>query len=182
MPAKIYRAYNNTSGALSGTAVLAGQPTSSTANLTRTMLQVAPNATSPGIRVVGWGYCFPAGAPTNNVVLELADTGTVFASALTAHVAAGVQKMNVPTGEASTVQLGTALTGYCTTAAGTASTEGTITASRLFDVFVANGVRDYWRYELGRESEIPPGNCLRLRATPTSAASVSPLVWIDWEE
>lgn len=183
MPAKIFRAYNAPTGSLNATALPATQSTSSTANLTRTMLQIAPSTTAPSIRVIGWGYQFPT-APAANVVMDLVDSGAIFASGLTAHVAAGIQRMNGPTAEASSVQLGTALTGYCTTAAGTATTEGTYAANstRLLDGRYENGLYFYWRFELGREPEIPVGNALRLRATPTTAAALAVSCWIDWEE
>ncbi|MFD4442542.1 hypothetical protein ACFWPK_22505 [Nocardia sp. NPDC058519] len=183
MPAKIFRAYNGASGSLAATSVMSTQSTSSSANLTRTMLQIAPSSTAPSIRVIGWGYAFAA-PPAANVVMDLVDSGAIFASSLTAHVAAGIQRMNGPAAEQSSVQLGTALTGYCTTAAGTPSTEGTYTASttRLLDSRFENGLSFYWRFELGREPEIPVGNCLRLRATPTSAAALALHCWIDWEE
>jgi hypothetical protein len=177
MPAKLFRAYNGASGSIAGTALMSTQSTSATSGAPRTMLQIAPNATTPAIRVIGWGYWFPT-SPTNNVTFEVLDTAAVFASGLTAHVAAGIHKMNVPTGEASGVQLGTALTGYATGA----TTEGTLGATRLLDERPENGLYFYWRFELGREPEIPVGNCLRLRATPSSAAAVALRCWFDWEE
>lgn len=176
MPAKIFRAYNGASGSIT-TGPLATQNTGATSGTARTMLQIAPAATAPSIRVVGWGYLFPA-APANNVTFDLVDTGSVFASGLTAHVSGGVHRMNAPTAEPSTVQLGTALTGF---SAGS-STEGTITAPRLLDMRTENGLYLYWRFELGREPEVAAGQCLRLRATPSSAAAVPVICWIDWEE
>lgn len=192
MGTKVFRAYNLASGSLSATAAAGGlasgttwNSTSSTAWLTRTMLQIAPAASGggPSIRVLGWGYSF-ASPPANAPIMELVDSGSVFASGLTAHVAAGVQKMSGPMAEPSTVQLGTALTGYCTTAAGTATTEGSYAANatRLLDGHAENGLYFYWRYEMDRENEIQPGNCLRLRATPTTATAIPLLCWIDWLE
>lgn len=174
MPAPCFIAHNNATGAL--TAPPAAQATLATTN-PRTMLQIAPNATAPGIRVVAWGYSLDV-QPASNPRVELIDTGAVFASTLTAHVAAGIHKWNKPSAEASSVQLGTALTGY---AAG-AVTEGTITATRLLDYNYENGLYFKREFSLGREPEIPPGNCLRIRVTPTSAAAVNILCWVMWEE
>jgi hypothetical protein len=118
--------------------------------------------------------------PPAPISLELLDTGTVAATGLTAHVAGSIQKWNVPTGAASSVQLGTALTGYTNSAA--ATSEGTITATRLLDFHTETGLYLNKQYPLGREVEVPAGNILRIRATPGSAAAVSILVYVVWEE
>ncbi|MEV6258096.1 hypothetical protein AB0L97_33060 [Nocardia sp. NPDC051911] len=178
MPAKVFRAYNGAAGALSGSAMFGTQATANTLGTPRTMLQIAPASTAPSLRVVGWGYALPT-APAANIQFELLDTGTVFASSLTAHVSAGIHRMNGPVAEPSTVQLGTALTAYYST--GT-PTEGTLSTTRLLDTRYENGLSFYWRFELGREPEIPAGNCLRLRAAPSSSSQVSLVCWIDWEE
>jgi len=143
-----------------------------------TMLQIAPAAASPGIRPVFWGYVL-AGTPANPPDVCLMDTGAVFASGLTAHVAAGITKWNVPSGEASTVQLGTALTGYATA---TLPTEGSPTATRLLDYKREPGVYYLIQEPLGREPEVAPGNCLRIVATPSTAAAVSMVCFVGWEE
>lgn len=140
------------------------------------MLQIAPASTT-AIRVIAWGYSLDV-VSASNPRIELVDTGTVFASGLTAHVAAGIHKWNNPSGTASTVQLGTALTGY---SAGS-STEGTTTVSRLLDYQYESGVYFKIQFPLGREPEIPAGNALRIRVTPTSAAAVNIACWIQWEE
>lgn len=175
MPAGTFRAWNQATGAL--TAAPAAQLSAATVAV-RTMLQIAPAATTP-IRLVEWGYEISqlAAAP---VAIELIDTGTVFATGLTAHVAAGLHKINAPLNPASTVQLGTALTGYTNSAA--ATSEGTITATRLLDHAFENGLYVKKQYPLGREPEIPASNCLRIRVTPGSAAAVSVLCYVEWEE
>lgn len=175
MPASVYSAWNGATGAIS-TGPIATQATGATSGTARTMLQIAPASTT-SIRIIEWGYSFDA-APANNVRVELIDTGTVAASGLTAHVAAGIHKVNVPSGSASTVQLGTALTGY---SAGS-STEGTITTTRLIDYHYENGLYYVKFSPLGREWEVPAGNILRVRATPTSAAAVNMSCWVTWEE
>lgn len=173
MPAPCFIAHNNATGAL--TAPPGAQATLATAN-PRTMLQIAPAATV-AIRPVAWGYSIDI-QPAVNPRIELIDTGLIFASTLTAHVAAGIHKWNVPSGGASSVQLGTALTGY---AAG-AVTEGTITATRLLDYNYENGLYLKREFSLGREPEVPGGNCLRIRVTPGSAAAINIHCWIMWEE
>src|SRR5690242_9000962 len=86
------------------------------------MLQLATPSTTQ-IQILEWGFSLddPPGA---DGVFELLQTNV--AATVTAHVAAGVQPLD-PGAGASTVTLGTAATGY------TASAEGTITATRVFD-------------------------------------------------
>jgi hypothetical protein len=174
MPAPCFIAYNNATGALTNPP--AAQASGAVSGTARTMLQVAP-ATTTSIRIVAWGYSLDV-QPAVNPRIELIETGAIFASGLTAHVAAGIAKWNVPAGAASTVQLGAALTGY---AAG-ATTEGTITATRLLDYNYENGLYLKREFSLGREPEVPAGNCLRIRVTPGSAAAVNVNCWIMWEE
>lgn len=186
MAEKSFRIYNATSGSLSATAPIGGLTasvtwpvTSATAWQPRTMLQVAPASTSPSIEILGWGYSF-ATPPANAPIMELIDSGTVFASGLTAHVAAGLQKMNDPLADPSTVQVGTALTGYVA-AGGSAPTEGSFSANatRCLDAHAENGLYFYWRFELGDRPEVPAGNCMRLRATPVTATALPVLCWVD---
>jgi hypothetical protein len=175
MPAPCFIAYNNATGALTGPA--ATQATAAVSGTVRTMLQIAP-ATTTAIRVIAWGYSFDV-VPASNARVELIDTGAIFATGLTAHVAAGIHKYNVPAGTASTVQLGAALTGY--NVAGAAA-EGTITATRLLDYRYESGLYYQIQFPLGREPEIPAGNALRIRVTPTSAAALNFVGWVVWEE
>lgn len=175
MPAPCYIAWNSATGAL--TAAPVAQATAATATV-RTMLQIAPAATITAIRVIEWGYTFST-APAAPIAMELVDTGLIFATGLTAHVAAGIHRVNIPKGDASSVQLGTALTGYNVAGAGA---EGTITATREFDFHYENGLYLNKQYPLGREFEVPAGNCLRIRATPGSAAALNLACYVIWEE
>lgn len=176
MPAPCYKAWNSATGALN-TSVPTGQLSSAAANTPRTMLQLAPSATTP-IRVIEYGYTLFS-TPTAPFQIELVDTDAVFASGLTAHVAAGLHKWNKPTGEASTLQLGTALTGY--NVAG-AATEGTITATREIEFHNETGLYLNKQYPLGRECEIAAGKCLRIKVTPTAALAITIAVYVVWEE
>lgn len=145
-----------------------------TGTTTKTMLQIAAGATRP-LSVVKWSVQF-ATAPTAPITCELIETGTVFAT-VTAHVAAGVQPYDRTNGTpVSTVQLGTALTGY------TASAEGTITTTRVADLqIIPIGVGSYtWEWSLGREAEVAPGRALRVRMT--TATAISALTYVAWDE
>jgi len=192
MTEKTYRVYNAPTGSLnatesplSSTANPAFQSSSSTLGLMRTMLQIGAPASGAGsaVKILGWGYTFLA-APATNCWVDLIDSGTVPATGLTAHVAAALQKMNGPLAEPSSAQLGTALTGYCTAAAGTATSEGTLSANatRLLDGHMENGLSWYWRFELGFEPEVAPGYFARLRCAPGAAVALSMICWIDYKE
>lgn len=174
MPAPCYQCWNQDTHAL--TAAPALQTTAATVTV-RTMLQIA-TASTVALRPIEWGYVLSA-VPAQPVLLELIDTGTVPATGLTAHVSGSINKWNVPTGAASSVQLGTALTGY--TASAAATSEGSITATRLLDFHEVSSELNK-QYPLGREAEIPAGNILRIRATPGSAVAVPILVYVVWEE
>jgi hypothetical protein len=174
MPAPCFQIWNSATGALTAPPTL--QPTAATISV-RTMLQIAAGANA-ALRPIEWGYVLNA-VPAAPVDLELIDTGAVPATALTAHVAAGIHKVNYGgAGQASQVQLGTGLTGF----AAAAPTEGAITATRLMDYHRENGLYLNKQYPLGREWELPAGNFLRVRATPSSAATVNIAVYVTYEE
>ena len=170
MPAQNFVAFNQATAALTAAPAFGA---SAATVIPKTLLQIAPGATSP-IRITEWGYMLSA-VPAAPVLMELVDTGAGFAT-VTAHVSGGIGKYNVPTGTGSAVQLGTALTGY------NASAEGTITATRLLAMMVENGLAFKMQFPLGREPEIAAGGCLRVRATPGSASAVNILTYVIWEE
>lgn len=170
MPAQNYIAWNAATAALTAAPAF---PASAATVTPKTMLQIAPGANSP-IVVIEWGYLLSA-VPAAPVLMELVDTGAVFAT-VTAHAAGGITKYNAPASNASAVQLGTALTGY------TATAEGTITATRLLAMMVENGLAFKQQFPLGREPAISAGGCLRVRATPGSASAVNILTYVIWEE
>lgn len=171
MAAPCFIAWNAATGALTGppTAVA----TSATSGTVKTMLQIVPGSAQK-IRIIEWGYTFDA-APTNNVRMELVETGSI-AATVTAHVAAGIVAYNDASGGTSGVQLSTSTTGY------TASAEGSITASRLLAYQYENGLYFKQQFPLGREPEVGVGKILRVRATPTSNAAVNVSTYVIWEE
>jgi hypothetical protein len=145
-----------------------------TGTVTKTMLQIATATTRP-IRVVKWEVQF-ATSPTAPITCELIDTAAI-AATVTAHTATGVQPYDRTTGTpVSTVQLGTALTGY------TASAEGTIVATRIADLQVIPvGVGSYtWEWSLGREFEVGPSRFLRVRMT--TATAINAFAAVTWDE
>lgn len=117
-------AYTAWNGAMPTTGLLTKVTTGSGA--VKTMLQLATPSTRM-LTVVSWGYTLDA-VPASAGEIELVETD-VAATALTAHVAAGIMPL-MPGIPNSLLTLGTGATGYAT---GSAPTEGTPTATRLFD-------------------------------------------------
>jgi hypothetical protein len=166
MSAKTYRAYN---GAAPTTAALAPV---TTGTAIKTMLQIATPSTEQ-LRVVEWGISFDGSAAATPGKVELIETDV--AATVTAHVAAGIVKVNSPNDVASLVTLGTAATGY------TASAEGTTTASRLLDYQLIAPTGQYViQYPLGREKEVAASKFLRIRVTFGTA--VNAVCYVEWEE
>lgn len=169
MPAGTFRAYN---GARPTTAAFVPV---TTGTVIKTLLQIAPAASTPGLRVVEWGIEFDGTSVAAPVKCELIETD-VAATVTAFSLANDIVKVNNPTGPASTIQVGTALSGF------TASAEGSITATRLLDAHLVapNGAFGPKQFPLGREPEVQPGKFLRVRVTVTPA--VNAVCWVEWEE
>jgi hypothetical protein len=151
---------------------MAGVATSAVSGTVKTMLQIKPG--TPKIRIVEWGYSFDT-TPAAFVRVELVTTGTVFAT-VTAYNAGDVPTYNDSTGPATQVALGTAASGFTSTA------EGTVTATRLLAYQEEAGTAFKQQFPLGREPEVAGGSALRIRATPTSAAAITMTCYVIWEE
>ena len=159
----IYKIYNGpmpTIGAL--VAVTTG-------TVIKTMLQVKTSATL-GAHVVEWGISFDGSAAATPIKCELIETGTVFAT-VTAAVANDIVKFDAAAlqgGDPTTnlIQVGTTATGY------TASAEGTITATRLFDAQLIAPTNQYvLQFPLGDEPFIDIQSALRIRVTAGAAVN-----------
>jgi len=170
--ANSYIVYNSN---FATTAAPVKQPTG---NAIRTMMQLAPGVP---IEVIEWGCSFDGFASAAPGIVELIDTGTVFATALTTAYAAGdIQPFNDPNAPANTagsgglpLNLGTGLSGFSTAAV----TEGSITATRMGDVQQVAPTNQYVKqFPLGERFKIPAGHALRIRAT--FAATVNGLLYI----
>lgn len=140
----------------------------------KTLLQVKSVAAIP-FKIIEWGISFDAFAAAAPPTVELIETGTVFAT-VTAHVAAGlVEYGGGPSGgvpvSTTYFEVGTAATGY------TASAEGTITASRVFDAQLMSPTNQYVKqFPLGREPWVDAATALRIRVT--AAAAVNALCYV----
>jgi hypothetical protein len=156
----------------------AGQPSVTTGTAIKTMLQIATPATRQ-IVILAWGFTLddPPGA---DAIFELIQTDV--AASVTAHVAAGVQPVN-PGMPASLMTLGASATGY------TASAEGTVAATKIFDAVSMSAVSAEAAPFMTYEKEFPDyrlptvdvSKFLRIRATtPTTAVDMR--CWIAWDE
>lgn len=136
----------------------------------KTLLQVK-GVTALPFKIVEWGISFSGFAAAAPPTVELIETGTVFAT-VTAHVAAGLVEFGPgPPGgipvSTTFFEVGTAATGY------TATAEGTITASRVFDSFLAPPTNPYVKqWPLGREPWVDAVSALRIRITAAAAIDV----------
>src|SRR6185437_6326710 len=169
MAENIYSAYNGhipTSGA---TAAIIPVTTGATV---KTLMQLAPPS-GRNINIVEWGISFD-GSPAA-IRTELIDTGTVFAT-VTAYTSAAVDITNVtnPGQQASQLTIGTGASGF------TASAEGTITSTQLYDYQVLSTNTYIKQWPLGREPMIKAGDALRIRVTAASA--VNAICYITWRE
>lgn len=168
----VYKAWN---GAMPTTAA---QASVTTGTAIKTMLQLSTPATRD-ITLIAWGFSIddPPGA---DAVVELLQTDV--AATVTAHVAAGVQPQNAGS-PASLLTLGVANTGY------TATAEGSITATRVFDTVslssvsaeAAAGMVYTYQFMPDERPVIPVSKFLRVRATtPTTAVDMR--CFVVWDE
>lgn len=130
-----------------------------------TLLQLKANA-SASFKVKGWGVSFDGSAAATPIVCELVETGTI-AATVTAHVAADVFPFENAAGEAWIGQLGTAASGFTSTA------EGTITASRVGDMQLIAPTNQYlYDWVLSNEFQVQAGHVLRVRITGTGPSAI----------
>ena len=140
----------------------------------KTLLQLKPFNRG---KIIGWGISFNGSAAATPIKCELLETGTVFAT-VTASVDADVFKQDgvsdMTAASVAGLTLGTAATGY------TSSAEGTITATRIFDAqFVAPTNQYIYQFPLGQEPILIAGNAYRVRVH--APAAVDAICWIDVE-
>lgn len=143
----------------------AAQAVVTTGTAIKTMLQLKPFNIC---KIVEWGISLDGVTATNAPIkCELLDTGTVFGT-VTASADADVTKMeSVEQAVASIAGLtmGTSATGY------TCTSEGSITAVRMFDAQLINPTSSYVKqFPLGHEPKCIIGNAVRVRVTAASGA------------
>ncbi len=146
----------------------AAQVPVTTGTAIKTLLQVQASATKP-FQIIEWGISFDGSAAATPIKCELLETDV--AATVTAHVAAGLVKLDaeaLAAGDQTTnlIQVGVSATGY------TASAEGTITATRVFDAQLVAPTNQYVKqFPLGNEPVIQISKFARIRVTAAAAVN-----------
>lgn len=154
----------------------AAQASVTTGTAIKTMLQIATPSTRQ-IQLIAWGFTVDD-SPGADGVVELLQTDV--AATVTAHSATGVQPLD-PNAPASLVTLGTSATGY------TATAEGSITATRVFDAVALSSTTSESPYTYtyqwmpDERPIIAVSRFLRVRAT-TGSSAVDLRCWVVWDE
>jgi len=152
----------------------AAQVAVTTGTAIKTLLQVQPSATNI-IKVVEWGISFNGSAAAAGIECELLETGAI-AATVTASAAADIVPLDaeaLANGTVSTnlIQIGTTATGY------TSTSEGSIVATRVFDVQLVQPTNQYIKqFPLGLEPVIQVSKFLRIRVT--AAAAVNAICYV----
>ena len=149
----------------------AAQVAVTTGTAIKTMLQVKMNALATNrAKVVEWGISFDGSVGATPINCELLCTGAVQAT-VTEHLAAGIINLD-PSAAAPTDDNPFAFgaagdeTGY------TATAEGTITVTRMFDTqFIAPTNQYVKQWPLGREPMFKSNEFLRIRVTAGAAVN-----------
>lgn len=152
----------------------AAQAKVSTGTSVKTMLQLKA---TKGLIITGWGYSLDTEQAAVGAI-ELLKTDV--AATVTAFAAGDVTALATPS-VASTLTLGTTASGY------TASGEGTITATDMYDVVllpISTTAAAHMLYArtFGKDERpyLPAGGFLRVRATLGTSAGM--VTWISWIE
>lgn len=171
----IYTFFNGAAAALAAVV-----PPVATGNTIKTMLQVKGVANIPA-KIKEWGINFD-GAAVANIQAELIETGTIFAT-VTAYAAGdivAVDAMALLATSTAYFSVGTSASGF------TASAEGSIVASRLFDSelitcpAVGAGAQYIKGWALGNEPVINLVSALRIRVK-ASASGNAAVCWVTVE-
>jgi hypothetical protein len=170
MAAKTYAVMN---GAAPGAA--AAVPIT-TGTAIKTHIQIATNTTTPSIRFVEWWVEFDGSTAATPIKVELIRHTGGPQTTLTAYAAGDIAKVNDPNAPASSVQLGTALSGFSNT-----TTEVTPTGAVSLEThFVPPTSGIYVQFPLGREPEVQVSAFARVRTT--AGAAVNCYAGVMWEE
>ena len=167
------KTYAVTNGAAPGAA--AAVPIT-TGTAIKTHIQLATNTTTPAIRFVEWWAEFDGSTAATPIKVELIRHTGGPQTTLTAYAAGDIAKFNDPNAPASSIQLGTALSGFSNT-----TTEVTpTTAVSLETHFVPPTSGIYVQFPLGREPEVQVAAFARVRTT--AGAAVNAYAGLVWEE
>lgn len=139
----------------------------------KTLLQL--KATNQ-FKINAWGISFDGSAAATPISVELLETGAI-AATVTAHLDAGLHKLDGSDQAAGSVAgftLSTSTTGYA------ASSEGSISTSRIFDAQLIAPTNQYiYQFPLGQEPKSVIANYIRIRVH--AGAAVNALCWVEVE-
>lgn len=171
MSTRLYMAGNYTT-ASSG--VTAAPAKVTTGTVIKTLMQLSTSSTM-SIEVIEWGISFDGSAAATPGACELVDTTAINAT-VTTYAAADLNKMSTAaTGMASQLTLGTANSGF------TSSAEGSVTAVRQFDFQLLPPTAPYIKqFPLERGPVVLLSEFLRTRVTFGTA--INALCYIVWAE
>lgn len=151
----------------------AAQQAVTTGTSIKTLLQLKPFNQA---KIVAWGISFDGSAAATPIKCELLETGTVFATVTASADADCVKQGGTDQAVASVagLTLGTSATGY------TATDEGTITTTRMFDAQLVAPTNQYiYQFPLGQEPVLIIGNSCRIRVT--ASAAVNAICFVEVE-
>lgn len=163
-----YRIYNAPMPTTASIAVV------TTGTAIKTLLQLKPFNVG---KIVAWGICFDGSASATPILCELLETGTVFAT-VTASADVDIYKLEGSDQAVASVAgltLGTSATGY------TASAEGTVTATKIFDAQLVAPTNQYiYQFPLGQEPKLLIGNAYRVRVKAGTAVNALTFIEVDF--
>jgi len=154
----------------------AAQAVVTTGTSIKTLLQVKASATKP-YKIKSWGISFDGSAAATPIKCELLQTDV--AATVTASAAADIVKVDgeaLSGGDPTTnlIPVGATSTGY------TATAEGSITATRVFDAeLVAPTYQYIYQWPLGQEPVVEVSKFGRIRVTANAA--VNAYCWMTIE-
>lgn len=148
----------------------AAQAVVTTGTTIKTMQQVKLGGSSNWTaRIVEWGISFDGSAAATPGKVELLSTGTVKAT-ITEYVAADIINLGDPNAAAVTDDFPFAFTAAGDESGYTATAEGTITATRMFDCQLIAPTNQYVKqFALGREPVFRNDEYVRIRVTFAAA-------------
>ena len=164
MARKLYFAANGASP------TTASQVAVATGTAIKTLLQIATPSTT-GIVIVEWGLSFDGSSAVTPGIVELIQTDV----AATSGTSLTPSIWGDPNAPPSLCVGGTGATCF------SPSAEGTITATRMFDVQQVAPTNQYVKqFPLGREAEVPVSKFLRIRVK--FGTTVNVIAYLIWEE
>lgn len=137
----------------------------------KTLLQLKP---FNQCKITAWGISFDGSAAATPITVQLAETGTVFATVTTLADADCIKLDGADQAVASVAGLtmGTSATGY------TSTSEGSITTQRMFDTQLVAPTNQYiYQFPLGQEPVLVIGNACRVIVK--AGAAVNAICWIE---